>query len=525
MKLRRIAAALVIVSLGAASIAFGSMYAKMQDCRITEKTIVGDAAAAAGLSASFGMGLQNQLYWRNVYTYGGADDGADVQETAFSRKNPFPAEKKGPVPYVRLTGYMTSGNALDDILTDPAEGYLIRQELLAQVRQEFFTAGAAERVQEIKRALPADGETTQDLKLKDIFRYYPIEGDLTGTSIWAASLDNAVYASEDSVKLGQDLNHFLRIPIPETESSGFEVIKYPEGSLNFNYYQGKENCSQQEDHFDFHSIACSTPDAVYFTFNTHTDDGDVVDTSLIPGGYGIYRLPYDREKEIFLSEKLEMVYALDPKKQYTDIYASPDGAKLFLVSQAARLAAVGVKEVQATAEIIDVRTMQCDRREEIVCSADTALGYDAGDYLIFRGRSELCLYTYQDGSYKKELMLADVDFRKPALQNLFYDNRCRTAYDGKRLSILGEADFDIEEDDNTMWLWETAGTVEVAVLDASGLAYYGTLRSNMQDFCNAKEYRAWEDNVKPRDGAAKTYAHSSTNALTSYLDKVTWLGI
>lgn len=525
MKLRRIAAALVIVSLGAASIAFGSMYAKMQDCRITEKTIVGDAAAAAGLSASFGMGLQNQLYWRNVFTYGGADDGADVQETAFSRKNPFPADKKGPVPYVRLTGYMTSGNALDDILTDPAEGDPIRQELLAQVRQEFFTVGAAERVQEIKRALPADGKTTQDLKLKDIFRYYPIEGDLTGTSIWAASLDNAVYASEDSVKLGQDLNHFLRIPIPETESSGFEVIKYPEGSLNFNYYQGKENCSQQEDHFDFHSIACSTPDAVYFTFNTHTDDGDVVDTSLIPGGYGIYRLPYDREKEIFLSEKLEMVYALDPKKQYTDIYASPDGAKLFLVSQAARLAAVGVKEVQATAEIIDVRTMQCDRREEIVCSADTALGYDVGDYLIFRGRSELCLYTYQDGSYKKELMLADVDFRKPALQNLFYDNRCRTAYDGKRLSILGEADFDIEDDDNTMWLWETAGTVEVAVLDASGLAYYGTLRSNMQDFCNAKEYRAWEDNVKPRDGAAKTYAHSSTNALTSYLDKVTWLGI
>lgn len=525
MKLRRIAAVLVIVSLGAAGFTFAAVCGQMADCRITEKTIVGDAAAAAGLTASFGMGLQNQLYWRNVFTYGGADDGADVQETAFSRKNPFPADKKGPVPYVRLTGYMTSGNALDDILTDPAEGYPIRQELLAQVRQEFFTAGAAERVQEIKRALPADGETTQDLKLKDLFRYYPIEGDLTGTSIWAASLDNAVYASEDSVKLGQDLNHFLRIPIPETESSGFSVGKYPDGSLNFNYYQGKENCSQQEDHFDFHSIACSTPDAVYFTFNTHTDDGDVVDTSLIPGGYGIYRLPYDREKEIFLSEKLEMVYALDPKKQYTDIYASPDGAKLFLVSQAARLAAVGVKEVQATAEIIDVRTMQCDRREEIVCSEDTALGYDAGDYLIFRGRSELCLYTYQDGSYKKELMLADVDFRKPALQNLFYDNRCRTAYDGKRLSILGEADFDIEDDDNTMWLWESAGTVEVAVLDASGLVYYGTLRSNMQDFCNVEEYRAWEDNVKPRDGAAKTYAHSSTNALTSYLDKVTWLGI
>ncbi len=201
MKLRRIAAALVIVSLGAASFTFAAVRGQMTDCRITEKTIVGDVAAAAGLSASFGMGLQNQLYWRNVYTYGGADDGADVQETTFSRKNPFPADKKGPVPYVRLTGYMTSGNALDDILTDPAEGYPIRQELLAQVRQEFFTAGAAERVQEIKRALPADGETTQNLKLKDLFRYYPIEGDLTGTTIWVASLDNAVFASENSAKL------------------------------------------------------------------------------------------------------------------------------------------------------------------------------------------------------------------------------------------------------------------------------------------------------------------------------------
>ena len=372
MKLRRIAAALVIVSLGAASFTFAAVRGQMADCRITEKTIVGDAAAAAGLSASFGMGLQNQFYWRNVYTYGGADDGADVQETAFSRKNPFPADKKGPVPYVRLTGYMTSGNALDDILTDPAEGDPIRQELLAQVRQEFFTAGAAERVQEIKRALPADGETTQDLKLKDIFRYYPIEGDLTGTSIWAASLDNAVYASERLRKaLAGSSTVSCGSRSRKRRAADFRSIKYPDGSLNFNYYQGKENCSQQEDHFDFHSIASSTPDAVYFTFNTHTDDGDVVDTSLIPGGYGIYRLPYDREKEIFLSEKLEMVYALDPKKQYTDIYASPDGAKLFLVSQAARLAAVGVKEVQATAEIIDVRTMQCDRREEIVCSEDS----------------------------------------------------------------------------------------------------------------------------------------------------------
>lgn len=150
MKLRRIAAALVIVSLGAASIAFGSMYAKMQDCRITEKTIVGDAAAAAGLSASFGMGLQNQLYWRNVFTYGGADDGADVQETAFSRKNPFPADKKGPVPYVRLENFTASGDVIYSLLPG-AKGYSYRQERLSAVQQDFLQPDAVEKLQTIEQ--------------------------------------------------------------------------------------------------------------------------------------------------------------------------------------------------------------------------------------------------------------------------------------------------------------------------------------------------------------------------------------
>ncbi len=97
MKLRRIAAALVIVSLGAASFTFAAVRGQMTDCRITEKRLSETRRLPRVWSASFGMGLQNRLYWRNVYTYGSADDGADVQETTFSRKNPFPADK-GPVP-------------------------------------------------------------------------------------------------------------------------------------------------------------------------------------------------------------------------------------------------------------------------------------------------------------------------------------------------------------------------------------------------------------------------------------------
>ena len=520
MKLRRIAATVMILSLGAASFTFTAVHGQMQDCQITEKTIVGDASAAAGLTTSFGMGLRDKLYWKNVYTY----DGADTQETTFSRKNPFPDRRKKTVPSVQLTSYMTSGSALDYLLTDPAEEDPSRQELLAQVQRDFFTAGAVERVQEIKQALPADGETTQDLKLKELFRYYPIESDLTGTTIWAASLDNAVFASEDSAKLWQELNRFLRIPIPETESSGFQVSKYPDGSLDFNYYPWEEGQPLAEEHFDFNSIACSTQDAVYFTFDTHTDDGRVVDTSLIPGGYGIYRLPYDRDEDVFRSDRLETVYSLDPQKEYTNLYASPDGAKLFLVSQEAVSAASGGKEIRVTAEIIDARTMRCERREEIFRSADTALGYDAGDYLVFGDNwHQLCLYAYQNGSYEKQLMLTDVPYRWAAIQSLFYDSSyCRTAYDGERLSILYAADVDAEDSEETVYTGESAGTVDVAVLDTSGLAYYGTLQTNLQDFCSAAEYQRWKENVKQRDSEGKTYAHSPASTFASYLDEAVW---
>ena len=123
-------------------------------------------------------------------------------------------------------------------------------------------------------------------------------------------------------------------------------------------------------------------------------------------------------------------------------------------------------------------------------------------------------------------MLTDVPYRRAAIQSLFYDSSyCRTAYDGERLSILYAADVDAEDSEETVYTWEAAGTVDVAVLNASGLAYYGTLQTNLQDFCNAAEYQMWKENVKPRDSEAKTYAHSPASTFTSYLDKAIWPAI
>ena len=50
--------------------------------------------------------------------------------------------------------------------------------------------------------------------------------------------------------------------------------------------------TEQGDSFDFYTQSVATDDAFYFFFSNRTQLGNLVDTSRVPGGYGVYRLPY-----------------------------------------------------------------------------------------------------------------------------------------------------------------------------------------------------------------------------------------
>lgn len=519
MKLCRIAAGVLALSIAAAGFGIASVYGQTEKCRITETTVTGNAGAAAGLSVSFGMGIPNKLYWENTYLY----DGKDTQKTVFNRDNVFEEKKKNPVPAIDLHSYTTGISALDYILTDEAEGDPQCQKDLETLRQEFFAEDAREKLRETAAKLPAGGTQSRRIALKELFRYYPLEGELTAADgIYAVSIENAIWAQEKYRKLWADVNSFLRIPVPETESSGWTVTKYPDDTLRLEYCNESEKQEPGEESFYFRSIACSTPEAVYFTFDPHTDRGGLVDTSLIPGGYGIYRVPYDEEKKTFCSDAIETVYTLDPEKTYTALYTSPDSSKLFLVSLEAIAGAPKESRIRAAAEVIDIGTMTCEDRQELFRGADAALGYDGGDYLVFGDRNaKLCLYAYQDGRYEKKLQLSDVDFSKWALGSLFSgEGSCRAAYDGRRLAILSTSYLEGAAEDDPDGLWQPMGSVDTAVFDEQGLSYYGTLRTNLQDFYDEESYLAWKAAVDPRNGESTWYRLNRT--FKRYNGKVSW---
>ena len=87
MKMRRIAAAVLILSLAAGGYALTQVSAQKDYARISEKTVAGDANAAEGLTVSFGASVSRSgLNWKNTYCYGAG--GENKQRVEFLPGNP-----------------------------------------------------------------------------------------------------------------------------------------------------------------------------------------------------------------------------------------------------------------------------------------------------------------------------------------------------------------------------------------------------------------------------------------------------
>lgn len=82
MKARTIAATVLALSLAGAVATCAGTAGKMANARVSEKTLIGDASAAAGTEIRFGGGIPTKLGWLHQYTFGSAD----VQSTTFSRE-------------------------------------------------------------------------------------------------------------------------------------------------------------------------------------------------------------------------------------------------------------------------------------------------------------------------------------------------------------------------------------------------------------------------------------------------------
>jgi len=220
-----------------------------------------------------------------------------------------------------------------------------------------------------------------------------------------------------------------------------------------------------------------TEDACIFTINTDTNQDRVVDTSQLPEGYGLYRMPYtyDGENmESFYAEKIEMVYPLQEGIFIQQISLIDRGSKVELIT----CEEDGTKIV---CYLFDAESMELLQR----FSFDKAYLY----YVYHDDTQGLTLFLFDDTLVllqKNTDGLYDIVLDVPSGgDGLFYEifsNNLSFTFDGENLLICT-----VLQKETSYMNYESAGFI-LAAYNKDGMYYLAEYDSSLSTGHNGTMY-------------------------------------
>ena len=308
---------LLVIGIGGVCAAAAAVRAPHDQVILTENVIYGDPSAARGLEVQAHVTWDDHLFWDTTLLTGTENRvETDFWFSAREVRQEEPAVFRGII----------LGNDID-FYYDPMRTAQEHQGIDKAYYELAQTVGPGE-----------ERETT--VYLKDYMDTYPIEVvvDLPGMT---ASLD-LWHASNQTAELAeierdiQRMQEYFAIPVLEDETYELSVGKDENG--NFSHGSGG---SGEGDAFRLREINVIADTACYFTFDTHSREGNVVDISFLPDGYGLFRVTFDASlsgsKPVVFEEMdisgPEMVYAIDPNTYIEGLYLSDDQRLLYRLTQ------------------------------------------------------------------------------------------------------------------------------------------------------------------------------------------------
>lgn len=443
---------LSIVGLTAAHISINPARDKVV---LTEHVIYGDKSAAKGLTAHLSVHQNYQLYWDTSYHIG---DEA-VTDTDFS----FSAVQKSNDSYSETLGM--------DLNSEMRFRYINGTEDEASSLTLAF--------KELSDATPLGAAGEAVIDLKDYYDYYPISGNITlpdGAVRWR---ENDIYmynTTLDGAYIAAALNDFFKIPVLDEHQLTIGIDKR-DGDETSNSRSLSSTGSDAFYLLSDYGNSVITDDAFYFTFDCHTETGELVDTSLIPGGFGIYCLPYSTDKKGNTTsidvDELAMVYELNPEMVIYDFSLNADKTRLMLHAEE------DGKYVFTVIDLADMSTVQkleiCDWPEDNYFRLYNGDGYFV---TLFSGDKLAVVRITDSGEYELCYTTA-VSEDDPRFGSTY----STTAFDGERIALMDR--YRLPYDEN-LTLEEhngpnrnTSCAFTLAVYDSTGLLYAGNFTNNL----------------------------------------------
>lgn len=312
---------LLVLSVTTIICASATIGAPTDKVEFEETVLYGDPSEVEGVRVYRNLKWEDVMYWRATHILG--------------------------APSQTLTEY-------DFHMYKAPEPYEFEREILAFIdANEFYgldsetatDSGVKKALLELLKETP-NGETAEKIiQLYDYSDYYTfgLQIDMEDWGILIEKDEKIGFKTSEELAEQQKIlacfNEFFRVPVIENEVYRIGIKKDDNGNAMAYYYgqdgvrrfEGTIDCTTElpkdADHFFFEIEAIRTSDTCYFTFLPYTSCGTLVDTSLIPGGYGIYSFKFGNET--IDTDSLKLVYAMQPSN-YVDLELDKQGQNLLI---------------------------------------------------------------------------------------------------------------------------------------------------------------------------------------------------
>ena len=487
--------ALVVLISSTAYYAQNVLVKEKDQVHYTESVLYGDKSLVEGARVEANLSFDYQMFWKTIYEIG--------EKPEVKTEYTFLPEK-----------YYDMNRSYDGAISFEGDGIEIMSNDYKEDKEYY---GMAQAMKELYDKTAPGTEESAVVFLKDYLDYYtfmltvdmPTEegqrvSDYYSPGFW--SYEELLKDIESLEKNGtseanketlenlkrylKDLNilrDFFKIPVLDTEAYTIrirkdmdgEIIGMGEGSYNGGSATGEIGIpdapvAEELDGFNFSVSSVFSNGDCYFTFDPHTYHGKLVDTSQIPGGYGIYHFTYDEKKGTIDLSNLKMVYALDPNHYFEGMVIDESGDNILLITSDGK---------ERTMSVIDRKNMTL---EDTFALGDEEVYFSYWCYLdyIVTGTDSIKVFELDENGRYTEALSVDKTavedvISKKGTSSDFLGWDCAFDWNGKTL-LIAEDIMQMDEYGHHTY----SADFYVAAVDETGLLYYAEYVSSLSDHAN-----------------------------------------
>ena len=487
---------LVVLAVVVVCFSHATILAEKDQVKITENIYYGDKSVVEGATLELKNHYESQIFWNTTYVIG---------------EEP---EIKTDYQFYQSEQDYDGGYWLGSIYFNND----IHHNVNWEEESSYELEGLELAFQELYESLGPAESDEKIIFLKDYMDYYEFSVDFQGPyeygrgkrqmyfDLIESELKNDIaYGEKEGIEESevdkprkrlewlQTFHEFFKIPVLENDVSVISMEKDANGNVSgwgisiANGGGGTGNTDIPEyphekgyDTFNFNTMYYVGDGDVYMTFQNRSFNGVIMDTSLIPGGYGIYHFTYEEKKEELHPEELQMVYAIDPNVEVHDLTMDARKENLLLFTS---------EESDMYMSVIDIETMTLEEKfniSELYENEFYGIEYYVleEDYMVIVTYGDIIVFTIDDkGNYTMEFQVA----RKEPFESLELDQ------DDYYRVLASDTYFDWNGEQlifaNNMYDVNgyTSTDFYVAVVDANGIQYFAVYETSLSSTISRDE--------------------------------------